>query len=163
MPPKKRKAEIDERQKPAKKMKVSEVKEEEIKLSGDGKFNKPQIKIVSWNLNGIRAVMKRDNFLSYAGTDEFDVICFNETKLQDANLPEIRAKFPMYGYHYWTCSKAKKGYSGVALLSKVQPISVAYGIGITKHDAEGRVVTAEFDTFYVVSTYIPNAGQVRFK
>ena len=61
MPPKKRKAEIDERQKPAKKMKVSEVKEEEIKLSGDGKFNKPQIKIVSWNLNGIRAVMKRDN------------------------------------------------------------------------------------------------------
>ena len=163
MPPKKRKAEIDERQKPAKKRKVNEVKEEEIKLTGDGKFNKPEIQIVSWNLNGIRAMIKKDHFLSYAGTDEFDVICFNETKLQDANIPDISLKFAMYGHHYWSCSKTKKGYSGVALLSKVKPISVAYGIGTPKHDGEGRVVTAEFDTFYVVSTYIPNAGQVRFK
>lgn len=163
MPPRKRKAEIDTSEKPAKKMKqlkAAEVKEEEIKLEGDGKFNKQEIKIISWNLNGIRAVMKKDEFLRFVGRDEFDIICFNETKLQDSHIPEIRAKLPMYGYHYWTCSKTKKGYSGAAVLSKVQPVSVAYGIGKVKHDGEGRAVTAEFDTFYVVSTYIPNAGQV---
>lgn len=74
-------------------------------------------------------------------------------------IPEFRLKFVNFSHQYWSCSKTKKGYSGTAILSKVEPISVELGIGKRKHDDEGRVITAEFDSFFVVSTYIPNAGQ----
>ncbi|CAG9325080.1 unnamed protein product [Blepharisma stoltei] len=133
--------------------------EAKLQTSSTGQFSRPEIRIVSWNINGIRACIKRPNLNELASRENIDVLCFNETKLQDANIPEFRRTFSTFPYQYWSCSRAKKGYSGTAILSKTEPISIEYGIGSRKHDDEGRVITVEFDTFFVVSTYIPNAGQ----
>lgn len=134
-------------------------KKEEVKASGSGVFSKPEVHITSWNVNGIRAWIKKASVMEFCNSDEFDVLCFNETKLQDSMVQEFKNKFKLYPYQYWSCSQAKKGYSGTAILSKVEPIAFTQGIGIPKHDDEGRTITAEFSNFYVVATYIPNAGQ----
>ena len=143
--------------KPTKMRKITKgVKTLAIK-SGLGSFPRPLINIASWNVNGLRAAEQKAPVQKFFALD-FDILCLNETKLQDMNIPEVEHSFQAYPYRYWSCSQIKKGYSGVALFSKVEPISCTNGIGIKKYDVEGRSITAEFDTFYVVSTYVPNVG-----
>ncbi|KAL5810532.1 hypothetical protein ACOSQ4_027100 [Xanthoceras sorbifolium] len=126
--------------------------------SGDTKF----MKLISWNVNGLRALLKLEGFsaLQLAQREDFDVLCLQETKLQDKDVESIRESL-IDGYEnsFWTCSVAKLGYSGTAIISRVKPLSVTYGLGIEDHDSEGRVVTAEFDSFYLISCYVPNSGE----
>lgn len=111
------------------------------------------MKIVSWNVNGLRAVLKKDFLESYKKLKP-DIICLQETKLQKDQIPsEI---LDLTNYNYWHCAK-KKGYSGTAVLSKIEPIKVSYGIGSSEHDEEGRCITLEYDNFYLVNAYVPNA------
>lgn len=109
------------------------------------------MKLISWNVNGLRACLQK-GFLEYFKEADADVFCLQETKLQagqhDLELP---------GYHqYWNYAE-KKGYSGTALFTKKEPVSVTYGIGVPEHDQEGRVITAEFDRYYVIVVYVPNS------
>lgn len=113
------------------------------------------MKLVSWNVNGIRAAIKKDFFASLSFMAP-DVLCLQETKAQDEQVIEALAELD--GYAIYTNSAIKKGYSGTALLTKTTPISVSYGIGQEEHDQEGRVITAEYDTFYLVTVYTPNSG-----
>jgi exodeoxyribonuclease-3 len=113
------------------------------------------MKLVSWNVNGIRAVAKR-GLLDIINNLEADIVCFQETKAQVHQVEEVLAPL---GLHVHANEADKKGYSGTAIVSKQKPLSVTKGIGIAEHDAEGRIVTAEFDDFYVVNGYIPNSGQ----
>ncbi len=109
--------------------------------------------LVSWNVNGLRAVIKKGfhDFLADCGAD---VVCLQETKISDDLTDGFR--FDGYPHVYWNCAQ-KKGYSGTAILSKVEPLSLHYGMGIEKHDGEGRVITAEFEDYYLVTVYTPNA------
>ncbi|HZW77521.1 MAG TPA: exodeoxyribonuclease III [Flavobacteriaceae bacterium] len=114
------------------------------------------MKIVSWNVNGIRSIAKKDFFDSVEKIDA-DILCLQETKAQvhevEAVLSEIQ------GYHRYYNSAERKGYSGTAILSKIEPISVVNDMGVAEHDAEGRVQCAEFENFYLVNVYVPNSGQ----
>ncbi len=111
------------------------------------------MKLISWNVNGIRACADK-GFMDFFAAADADVFCLQETKLQAG---QIQLELP--GYHqYWNYAE-KKGYSGTALFTKKEPISVAYGIGIEEHDHEGRVITAEFADFYVVTVYTPNSQE----
>lgn len=107
--------------------------------------------IVSWNVNGLRAITGK-NFYDFINEFNPDILCLQETKIQagqiDLNLSE---------YEQYFCYADKKGYSGTAILSKVKPLNVSYGIGIDDHDHEGRVITAEYENFYLVCAYIPNS------
>ena len=113
------------------------------------------MRLVSWNVNGIRAAMKKDFAQSLAAM-ETDVLCLQETKAQDEQVAEALAGIE--GYHLYSNSAEKKGYSGTAVLSKIEPLSVQYDMGIEEHDQEGRVIAAEFETFYLVTVYTPNSG-----
>ncbi|CAN1217780.1 DNA-(apurinic or apyrimidinic site) endonuclease, chloroplastic [Linum perenne] len=119
------------------------------------------MKLMSWNVNGLRALLKSEGFsaLELAKREDFDVLCLQETKLQDKDVESIKQSL-LEGYEssFWTCSLAKLGYSGTAIISRVKPLSVTYGLGIQDHDSEGRVVTAEFDNFYLICAYVPNSG-----
>ena len=109
------------------------------------------MKLISWNVNGLRAVLKKGFEESMLALDA-DVICIQETKLQAG-----QTDFQLPGYEsYWNYAE-KKGYSGTAMFTRVAPLSVTYGIGIPEHDTEGRVITAEFEGFYLVCCYTPNA------
>jgi len=114
------------------------------------------MKIISFNVNGIRAAAKKDLLGSIARMDA-DIIGFQETKATPEQVREVL--FGLEGYHLVANSAVRPGYSGTAILSKQEPISVAYGIGNTDHDAEGRVITAEFADFYFIVVYVPNSGQ----
>ena len=109
------------------------------------------MKLISWNVNGLRACAQKGFFESMAALDA-DVICLQETKMQaeqmDASMP---------GYEVWFNSAVKKGYSGTAVFSRIPPVSVTQDIGIEEHDQEGRVITVEFEDFYLVNCYTPNA------
>ncbi len=109
------------------------------------------MKLISWNVNGLRACVQK-GFLDYFNTVDADVFCLQETKLQEG---QIELDLPGY-YQYWNYAE-KKGYSGTALFTKTEPLSVSYGIGIEEHDKEGRVICAEFDDYYVVVCYTPNS------
>ena len=109
------------------------------------------MKLISWNVNGIRAAMNK-GFLDFAREESPDMLCVQETKMQEG-----QAEVPLEGYHQYWCSADKKGYSGTALFTKAEPVSVTYGIGIDEHDHEGRVITAEYDDFYLVNVYVPNS------
>ena len=109
------------------------------------------MKLISWNVNGIRAAMGK-GFLDFSASEDADVICIQETKMQEG-----QAEVPLEGYHQYWCSAEKKGYSGTAVFSKTEPLSVTCGIGIDEHDHEGRVITAEYDGFYLVNVYVPNS------
>lgn len=113
------------------------------------------MKIVSWNVNGIRAAVKKD-FLNEVKKSKADIYCIQETKAQDDQV--LEALKDMKGYHINTVSAEKKGYSGVAIFSKKEPISVSSGIGKKVHDTEGRVLCCEFDAFFMVNVYVPNSG-----
>ena len=109
------------------------------------------MKLVSWNVNGLRACVDK-GFLDYFRMVDADIFCIQESKLQEG---QIDLNLPGY-FQYWNYAQ-KKGYSGTALFTRKEPISVAYGIGIPEHDTEGRVITAEFEEFYVVTVYVPNS------
>ncbi len=113
------------------------------------------MKLISWNVNGIRAVAKK-NFFEDFKTMDADVFCLQETKAQDDQVAETLAKIE--DYHIYSNSAEKKGYSGTAIISKKVPINVTQNIGIAEHDTEGRVLCAEYDNFYVVNVYVPNSG-----
>lgn len=117
----------------------------------------PFKKLVSWNVNGIRACMGKDFSGSFAKLDA-DIFCLQETKLQEG---QIELDLPGY-FQYWNYAE-KKGYSGTAVFTKEEPICVNYGIGIPEHDTEGRVITLEFEKFYFITVYVPNSrdGLVR--
>ncbi len=113
------------------------------------------MKLISWNVNGIRAIQKK-GFIELIHKLDADVIGLQETKAQDNQV--IEALADLEGYHVYSNSAIRKGYSGTAILSKTEPINVSYDIGIEEHDQEGRVITAEFQSFYLVNTYVPNSG-----
>ncbi|MDF2866398.1 MAG: exodeoxyribonuclease [Clostridia bacterium] len=109
------------------------------------------MKLISWNVNGIRAALNK-GFTEFFNEIDADIFCVQETKMQEG---QIEISFDGYN-QYWN-SAEKKGYSGTAIFTKVKPISVNYGIGIDEHDNEGRVITLEFDNFYIVNIYTPNS------
>ena len=113
------------------------------------------MRIASWNVNGIRAVMKKD-FADSLATLNADILCLQETKAQDDQV--VAALEGIEGYHVFSNSAERKGYSGVAILSRREPLRVFADIGIAEHDNEGRVLTAEFEDFYLVTVYTPNSG-----
>ncbi|XP_021724212.1 DNA-(apurinic or apyrimidinic site) lyase, chloroplastic-like [Chenopodium quinoa] len=118
------------------------------------------VKLLSWNVNGLRALLKLEGFsaLELAQREDFDVLCLQETKLQEKDVETVRDLLEGYENSFWTCSIAKAGYSGTAIVSRVKPLSVKYGLGIADHDTEGRVVTVEFDSYYLLCVYVPNSG-----
>lgn len=113
--------------------------------------------LVNWNVNGIRSIIKKD-FLKDIAEMNPDILCFQETK---AGVEDARGALEQLpGYHtYINSSKARKGYSGTAILSRTEPMSVTYDMGLEEHDQEGRVITAEYPTYFVVTVYTPNAGE----
>ena len=111
------------------------------------------MKLISWNVNGLRACLKKD-FLPVFEALDADIFCLQETKLQH-HAGDLEIDLP--GYHQFWNSAEKKGYSGVAVFTKTEPLSVTYGIGVEVHDHEGRVITAEYPDFYLVCCYTPNA------
>ncbi|KAF7804050.1 DNA-(apurinic or apyrimidinic site) lyase, chloroplastic isoform X1 [Senna tora] len=126
-------------------------------LTRDTKF----VKLLSWNVNGLRSLLKLEGFsaLQLAQREDFDVLCLQETKLQEKDIEAIKCSLiDGYKNSFWTCSVSKLGYSGTAIISRIKPLSVRYGLGIPDHDSEGRLVTAEFDSFYLISGYVPNSG-----
>lgn len=109
------------------------------------------MKLVSWNVNGLRAVMKK-GFMDFFETADADVFCLQEIKLQEGQI-----EMDLPGYHtYWNYAE-KKGYSGTAIFTKQKALSVQYGLGIDEHDREGRIITLEFDGYFVVNVYTPNS------
>ena len=113
------------------------------------------MKLVSWNVNGLRAVITK-GFKDFFDKVDADIFCLQETKMQEEQIDDkIKEIFKQYNC-YWN-SAEKKGYSGTAIFSKKKPIDVKYGIGIEEHDKEGRVITLEFDKFYMVNCYTPNS------
>lgn len=114
------------------------------------------MKIVSWNINGIRAITKKDFYKDISEIDP-DILCLQETKAQDEEVQTALSK--LSGYHQYYNSAKRKGYSGVAILSKKEPLDITYDMDIEEHDQEGRVICAEFDNFFLVNVYVPNSGQ----
>ena len=109
------------------------------------------MKLISWNVNGLRAAVGK-GFLDFFHEIDADVFCVQETKLQEG---QIELDLPGY-YDYWSYAD-KKGYSGTAIFTKEKPLNVSYGLGEDEHDHEGRIITAEFETYYMVCCYTPNA------
>ena len=111
------------------------------------------MKLISWNVNGLRAAVQK-GFLDYFNQENADIFCLQETKLQAGQID-----LELNGYHqYWNYAE-KKGYSGTAIFTKKEPISVTYGLGIEEHDKEGRVITLEFDKFFMITVYTPNSQE----
>lgn len=109
------------------------------------------MKLISWNVNGLRACVGK-NFLDFFREIDADIFCIQESKLQEG---QITLDLPGF-YQYWNYAE-KKGYSGTAIFTKQEPLSVSYGIGVSEHDKEGRVITLEFDKFYMITVYTPNS------
>ena len=109
------------------------------------------MKLVSWNVNGIRACVQK-GFYDFFQAIDADVFCIQESKMQPGQA-DIKAD----GYHMYMNSAVRKGYSGTMLFTKQLPLDITYGIGIEEHDQEGRVITADYDSFYVVNVYTPNS------
>ena len=108
------------------------------------------MKLISWNVNGLRACVGK-GFFEFLEREQPDMMCLQETKLQPEQAPAVE------GYHEYWNSADKKGYSGTAIFSKTEPLQVTYDIGIDVHDHEGRVITAEYPDFYLVTVYVPNS------
>ncbi|MCI2778719.1 exodeoxyribonuclease III [Clostridium perfringens] len=109
------------------------------------------MKLISWNVNGLRACVKK-GFLDYFKSEDADIFCLQETKLQEGQID-----LNLEGYHqYWNYAE-KKGYSGTAIFTKKEPLNVYYGINMEHHDKEGRVITLEFEDFFMVTVYTPNS------
>jgi exodeoxyribonuclease-3 len=115
------------------------------------------MRLVNWNVNGIRAILKKD-FLADIESMNPDILCLQETKGGAEEVRSALEAFPAY-HRYVNSSKARKGYSGTAILTKAEPMHVSYDLGIAEHDQEGRVITAEYPTFFLTTVYTPNAGE----
>ena len=111
------------------------------------------MKLITWNVNGLRACLGK-GFLDFFKEMDADAFCLQETKLQPHQI-----ELDLPGYHIYWNSAEKKGYSGTALITKTEPLTVTYGLGIPEHDTEGRVITAEYEDFYLVCCYTPNAKE----
>ncbi|XP_065057442.1 exodeoxyribonuclease-like isoform X2 [Rhopilema esculentum] len=147
--------------------KTSDVKLDELNTkTNDGRsYN---VKIVSWNCAGLRAMVKK-NGLDYLKKEDADIVCLQETKCTENECPpEVNAlkggglsfaKKSNLQYNMYLLPAEKKGYSGTALWTKKKPLKVTYGLGIDKHDKEGRLITAEYEKFYLVTSYVPNSGR----
>lgn len=109
------------------------------------------MKLISWNVNGIRAAYNK-GFNDFFDNENADIFCIQETKMQEGQLDLAKE-----GYYVYLNSAEKKGYSGTAIWTKIKPITVRYGIDIEEHDKEGRVITLEFEKFFMVTVYTPNA------
>lgn len=109
------------------------------------------MKLISWNVNGLRAVMNK-GFMEYVDHEDPDVICLQEIKMSEGQL-----EVELPDYHKYYNYADRKGYSGTAIFTKVEPLTYSYGIGIEEHDKEGRVITLEFEDFYLVTCYTPNS------
>lgn len=124
---------------------------------------KKEIKIIHWNVNGLRPLLNKEELDQLVKNENPDIVCFNEIKIDQDTIKslDLNKKFnDKYKFNcYWNCSTEKKGYAGTAILSKEKPESITYGMNIKKHDSEGRVITAEYKKFYLVSCYTPNAGE----
>jgi len=114
---------------------------------------RPLMKLISWNVNGIRAVLKK-GFADFIASEKPDIFCLQETKAtpDDVVVPEALAKYTAF----WNIAE-KKGYSGTAIFTKTKPIAVTLGVSIAEHDREGRVITAEYADFFLVNVYVPNS------
>jgi len=121
------------------------------KQSGNFEKRRKGMKLISWNVNGLRACMTK-GFMDFFNEADADIFCLQETKLQAG---QIEMELPGYE-QFWNYAE-KKGYSGTAIFTKQKPLSVAYGIGIEEHDHEGRVITLEYPDYYVVTVYTPNS------
>ena len=110
------------------------------------------MKLISWNVNGLRAVLRR-NFLDYLAEEDPDMLCLQETK---AGPDDVEQLWPLSYTTYWNVAQ-KKGYAGTALFTKVRPLEIQRGMGKPEHDSEGRVLTAEYPDFYLVNVYVPNS------
>ena len=126
------------------------------------------IKIIAWNINGIKAQLKKTNLFELIENEKPDIICFGETKISCPFINtqnKLKEKISGYKYRYWSPCQTKKGYSGTAIFSKKKPLRVKYGIDIKGTDDEGRVITLEFKKYFLVHVYTPNSGQglVRLK
>jgi exodeoxyribonuclease-3 len=110
------------------------------------------VKFISWNVNGLRSVLRK-NFLDYIEQEKPDVLCLQETKCRPDDVEQL---WPVSYTTYWNCAE-KKGYSGVAIFTRTRPLNVVPHIAIPEHDQEGRVLMAEFDSFYLINVYVPNS------
>jgi len=113
------------------------------------------MKIISWNVNGLRALAKK-NFFSDLAQMNPDILCLQETKAQDEQVADVLA--PLRNYKVYSNSAEKKGYSGTAILTKDKPLSVSRDMGIAEHDTEGRILCLELKSFFLVNVYVPNSG-----
>jgi len=113
-----------------------------------------RLHLLSWNVNGIRSVHRKDCFLPLLRDDAPDILCVQETKAQEEQLPRELREVP--GYHVYFSSAEKKGYSGVALYTKEKPIKVSHGLGVERFDREGRTLVAEYQNFILFNIYYPN-------
>lgn len=123
------------------------------------------MKIIAWNVNGIRAMIKKNNLVELINNEEPDIICLGETKIScpfDDVKNNLNKSLKNNYFNFWSPCKVKAGYSGTAILSKKEPINVVYGLNINnkEYDDEGRVITCEFSKFYLIHVYTPNSGQV---
>src|SRR5262245_56638973 len=110
------------------------------------------MKLISWNVNGLRSVLRK-NFLEYLEHESPDILCLQEAKAQPDDVEQL---WPVAYSTYWNVAQ-KRGYSGTAIFTRTRPLQVTTGIGVKEHDTEGRVLTAEFPDWYVVNVYVPNS------
>jgi exodeoxyribonuclease III len=110
------------------------------------------MKLISWNVNGLRSVLRK-NFLEYLAEEQPDILCLQETR---ADPNEVEQLWPATYTTFWNCAQ-KKGYAGTAIFARNRPIQVSCGIGVAAHDSEGRVLTAEYPDFFLVNVYVPNS------
>jgi exodeoxyribonuclease-3 len=110
------------------------------------------MKLISWNVNGLRAVLRK-NFLEYLAEEDPDILCLQETR---ASPEDVEQLWPVTYTTYWNVAR-KKGYAGTAIFTKIRPLRVSQGIGHEEHDGEGRVLTAEYADFFLVDVYVPNS------
>jgi len=112
------------------------------------------MRLLSWNVNGIRSVLNKAILLEWLAREDADIVCLQETKARPEQVAHI--EWPAAYERFWNCAE-KPGYSGTAIFTKTAPLNVTYGIGAEEHDREGRVLTAEYDKFFLVNVYVPNA------
>lgn len=133
--------------------------EESKDFSWPAKDKETQIKIVSWNVAGFRSVLKK-GFEAYVAQEDPDILCLQETKIAEkvAGTPEFKKVLPGYHRYFFEC-KSNAGHHGTAVFTKIKPISVVKGIGDKELDDGGRIITVEYDSFYVICTYVPNSSR----
>lgn len=120
-------------------------------------------KIIHWNIAGLKQLLNKKELDELIKNEKPDFVCFNETKIDNDFIKSMKLNDTFKNKYklnsYWNCSVEKKGYAGTGILTSLEPKSVSYGINVDKHDKEGRVITLEFDKFYLISCYTPNAGE----